>query len=73
MLVLRRREGDWVEITHTARGDKLRVRVFDIGRPLPGRAQMAFDDAARNFEIERPERIRPAPEPGPAESLQTDQ
>jgi hypothetical protein len=57
MLVLKRKEGQWVEITHRS-GDVLRIRVNGItaepGRP--GRVNQVFDDDARNFEIRRPER-----------------
>lgn len=69
MLVLRRREGQWVEVTHRS-GDVLRIRVYDIGGDGSGRhcgAHLAFDDAPRNFAIERPERAaraeRPANDP----------
>lgn len=55
MLVLKRREGQWIEITHRS-GDVLRFRVYDIYEG-PGRVNLAFDDPARNFEIERPERL----------------
>ena len=61
MLVLKRKEGQWVDITHTS-GDVLRVRVCQIEAGNPGYLNLAFDDAARNFEIERPERKR-QPEP----------
>lgn len=56
MLVLRRTEGQWVEVTHKS-GDKLRFRVYDLCGVLPGRVHLAFDDSARNFEIQRPERL----------------
>ncbi len=62
MLVLKRKEGQWVEITHSGSGDVLRVRLYDICGEFPGRANLAFDDPARNFEIQRPERPR-RPEP----------
>ena len=67
MLVLKRKEGQWVEIIHHS-GDMIRVRVYDIqlGNPYgPCRANLAFDDSARNFEIRRPERkvLTPAPRP----------
>jgi hypothetical protein len=55
MLVLKRKEGQWVTITHRS-GDVLRVRVYDIEAGYPGRVNVAFDDDARNFAIERPER-----------------
>ncbi len=55
MLVLRRTEGQWVEVTHRS-GDRLRFRVYDLRSEQPGRVHLAFDDAARNFEIQRPER-----------------
>ena len=56
MLVLRRSEGQWVEVTHRS-GDRLRFRVYDLCSEVPGRVHLAFDDSARNFEIQRPERI----------------
>ena len=71
MLVLRRTEGQWIELTHEASGDMIRFRVYDL---QAGRAHLAFDDSARNFRIERPERHerkdKPANEtgPGPAKS-----
>ncbi len=55
MLVLRRKEGQWVEITHKS-GDKVRVRVCNIRARYPGQLDLAFDDEARNFAIQRPER-----------------
>lgn len=56
MLVLRRSEGQWVEITHKS-GDKIRLRVYNIRfRPF-GQLDVAFDDEARNFNVERPERV----------------
>lgn len=58
MLVLRRTEGQWVEITHRS-GDVLRFRVYDLAGDsnIPARVHLAFDDVARNFEIQRPERM----------------
>ena len=55
MLVLKRKEGQWVEVTHRS-GDLLRIRVCQIEQGQPGHLNLAFDDDARNFEIERPER-----------------
>lgn len=54
MLVLKRREGQWVEIRHEASGDVLHIRAYDIDGD---RLNLAFDDAPRNFIIQRPERI----------------
>lgn len=61
MLVLKRKEGQWVEVTHRS-GDVIRIRLCDVevrmnldGR-MVGQANLAFDDTDRNFEIERPER-----------------
>lgn len=56
MLVLKRKDGQWVEITHKS-GDVLRVRIYKIEPGLPGHVNLAFDDDARHFEIERPERV----------------
>jgi hypothetical protein len=68
MLVLKRQEGQWVEIIHRS-GDVIRVRVYDIHADGdgPSRANLAFDDSARNFEVRRPERklLTPVNTPGP--------
>ncbi len=61
MLVLKRKEGQWVEVTHRS-GDTLRIRVCQIESGQPGHLNLAFDDSARNFEIERPERKHKSPE-----------
>jgi len=55
MLVLRRKEGQWIEVTHKS-GDVLRVRVYNLCAEAPGRINLAFDDADHNFDIQRPER-----------------
>ena len=61
MLVLKRKEGHWVDILHKS-GDLIRVRVYNIREGYPSQVDLAFDDAARNFEIQRPERrVRLAP------------
>lgn len=65
MLVLKRKEGQWVEITHSSSGDQLRIRLYDLCGGHSGRANLAFDDPARNFEIQRPERFR-SPNPSPS-------
>ena len=63
MLVLRRKEGQWVEITHRS-GDTIRVRVYNIRTRLPGQLDLAFDDDARNFLVRRPERGTTGPAEG---------
>lgn len=66
MLVLKRKEGQWVDVTHRS-GDVLRIRVCRIEPGMPGQLNLAFDDDARHFEIERPERKRrPAGDEGDA-------
>lgn len=55
MLILRRKEGNWVEITHRS-GDSIRVRVYNIRARQLGQVDLAFDDDARNFQVQRPER-----------------
>jgi hypothetical protein len=55
MLVIRRTDGQWVEVTHKS-GDKLRFRVYDLSHDGHGRAHLAFHDPERNFLIQRPER-----------------
>jgi hypothetical protein len=60
MLVIRRTEGQWVEVTHRS-GDVLRFRVYDLNGPAPGRVHLAFEDPDRHFAIQRPERAARAP------------
>ena len=67
MLVLRRKEGQWIDITHRS-GDVLRVRVYDL-RSRTGQVSLAFDDADRNFAIQRPEAAIPDPDPEPVPSV----
>lgn len=59
MLVLKRKEGDWTDVTHAATGQVLRFRVYNIIADRAGgrynRVNVAFDDPERNFEIRRPE------------------
>lgn len=59
MLVLRRKEGQWIDVTHKS-GDVLRVRVYNLCADAPGRINLAFDDAEHNFDIQRPERAEVA-------------
>ena len=55
MLILRRKEGQWVEITHRS-GETIRIRVCNIRSRYPGQLDLAFDDPAHHFIIQRPER-----------------
>jgi hypothetical protein len=67
MLVLKRKEGQWVDVTDNL-GNLLRIRLCNVeirmnleGR-MVGQANLAFDDPDRNFAIDRPERKnRPTP------------
>ncbi len=66
MLILRRKEGQWVEITHRS-GDVIRIRVCNVRPRYPGQCDLALDDPARNFAIQRPERpALPAADASPA-------
>jgi hypothetical protein len=58
MLVLRRREGQWIEIAHKS-GDTIRIRLYNIRSRFPGQLDMLFDDGAHNFEVRRSERALP--------------
>lgn len=53
MLVLRRTEGQWIEVMHRS-GARLRFRTYAI---RDGRVLLAFDDPERNFAIQRSERL----------------
>jgi sRNA-binding carbon storage regulator CsrA len=55
VLVLKRKEGEWVDIKHRS-GDVIRVRVYGIHGTNPGKANLAFDDPMHNFDVQRPER-----------------
>jgi hypothetical protein len=55
MLVLKRKEGQWVDVIHRS-GDRMRIRVYNIRSQAPRQLDLAFDDDARHFTIERPER-----------------
>jgi hypothetical protein len=57
MLVLRRTEGQWLEIMHDS-GDRMWIRVYNIRSRFPGQLDLAFDDPDHCFRIERPERPR---------------
>jgi len=56
MLVLKRKEGQWTEIKHVESGDVIRIRVYRIREGFPSQCDLAFDDNAHNFDVERPER-----------------
>ena len=55
MLILRRKEGQWVEIIHRS-GESIHFRVYNIRTRYPGQLDIAFDDPTKNFTIQRPER-----------------
>lgn len=61
MLVLKRKDGQWIEVVHSKSGDLIRIRTQKIraeaGRPA--QVDLVFDDDARNFAIDRPERHHP--------------
>jgi hypothetical protein len=62
MLVQKRYEGQWLELTHRS-GDVIRILARDIRGRAPGepaRVDLVCDDPARNFEIRRPEARRRA-------------
>lgn len=57
MLVLRRRDGQWIEVTHRS-GDVLWIRVSARDDGRPGSVDLAFDDPDHHFTIQRPERAK---------------
>ena len=62
MLILRRKEGQWVEVRHKS-GDTVRIRVYNIRSRCPGQLDLAFDDPDHLFTIQRPERGTRPPDP----------
>ena len=55
MLVLKRNEGQWIEVRHRS-GDVLRIKVTRIRQEGPrGVLNLAFEDEPRHFEIRREE------------------
>lgn len=67
MLMIRRREGTWIDIVHTKSGDAISLQIKHVVR-MSGVHQvtLAVKDDPRNFEVVKPDRPRPAAdEPGP--------
>lgn len=73
MLIMRVKEGQWIEIKHKS-GDVIRVRLCNIRPRYRGRLDTVFDDDAHNFSIVRsdsefvhtvPPPADPAPGPAP--------
>ena len=61
MLVLKRYEGDWLEVEHVASGECFRFRTYRIGN---GQLDIAFDDAPKAFKFIRAEisaKYKPVP------------
>lgn len=56
MLVLGRKEGQWLEVTHRS-GDVLRIKVLPPNPRFPDKVNIGFEDEVRNFEIARRERL----------------
>ena len=56
MLRLRRKRGQWFEITHCRTGDRLRVWV-ERATAGSGNVELMFDDPDRDFEFEKGEKI----------------
>lgn len=60
MLIMNRKEGDWVEATHSASGDLLKFRLCNIhGHGAKARVRLIFDDPEFHFAINREERVVP--------------
>ncbi len=57
MLILGRKEGEWITVVHDASGDTLRIRLFNV-QPRTGRRAagclLGFDDSNWRFWIDRP-------------------
>jgi hypothetical protein len=67
MLMIRRRQGTWIDIVHSKSGDTISLQIQNVVR-IHGTFQvtMAVDDRPRNFEVIKPDAPRPAAdEPGP--------
>jgi len=70
VLILGRREGQWVTVVHNASGDTLRIRLFHVRGRSRGdapRCQLGFDDPDWRFLIDRPQpkSVDPSEDPGP--------
>ena len=65
MLVLSRGWAEWVTI-RDREGNQLRVMAREGRRGDAGKVEFVFDDADRNFEVERPTKdAEPDPESNP--------
>lgn len=64
MLILGRRDGQWVTVIHDASGDVLRIRISNVrgrvGADAP-RCDLGFDDPDWRFLIDRARHPGPAP------------
>lgn len=56
MLILRRKNGDYVDVTHGTSGDVLRIWTSNVRWCGGTQVDMGFDDPAHNFQIQRSER-----------------
>ena len=54
MLILWRKNSQWLTITHRETGQKVRIKVFGA---CENRVGLAFEDIPNNFNIQRDERI----------------
>ncbi|MDX2038999.1 MAG: hypothetical protein SFX72_20300 [Isosphaeraceae bacterium] len=72
MLVLNRSVGQWVDVAHNKSGDIMRIRVCRVRPGFQPRVDLAFEDDARNFDIQRPER-KPRAESVPQPDPQVDE
>jgi subtilisin-like proprotein convertase family protein len=60
MLVVRRKEGQWLEVQDTENNHSFRFRVYNIQKGVngrPGTVDIALDDEPKHFYFNRPERI----------------
>jgi len=58
MLILWRKNSQWLTITHRETGQKVRIKVFGI---CDNRVGLAFEDIPNNYEIQRDERYQDSP------------
>jgi hypothetical protein len=51
-----------MDVTHRESGQQFRFRIYDIGKAGSQDCQVAFDDPAKNFDFQRPERVQREPQ-----------
>ncbi len=53
MLMIKRKKGQWIELTHAPSGDRISIQLATVCTDGYDTARLAFDDPERRFEVLR--------------------